>query len=342
MDNIELVKEQFLQDTTQTLALQDVENLRVKYLGKKGLVSELMPLIKELPNEEKKAFGQAVNELKNLVESQIETLKENLQKQEIEKQILSEKRIDITLPTNAQSGSLHPRTVLQKEIEQIFVSMGFSVEDGNEIETEYANFDSVNVPKNHPARDMQDTFWLSNGELLKTQTTASQNRIIKKYNGPFKAIFPGRCFRNEAVDHSHETTFFQLEGLVVDKNVSIANLIYFMKKMLSELFKKDIEVRLRPGFFPFVEPGFEMDAACTFCGGNGCKVCKHLGWIELCPCGMIHPNVLSNANLDPNQYSGFAFGLGFDRLVMLQTGTDDIRLLNSGNLKFLKQFKTKG
>ena len=342
MDEIKKVKELFLQEVAEVSSMESVENLRVKFLGKKGLITALMPLIKEIPNEEKKAFGQAINELKNLVESQVETLKVKLEEEKIQKEILSEKRIDITLPTGAVFGSLHPRTVLQKEIEDIFVSMGFVVEDGNEIETEYANFDSVNVPKNHPARDMQDTFWLSNGQLLKTQTTASQNRIIRKYNGAFKAIFPGRCFRNEAVDHSHETTFFQLEGLFVDKNVSISNLIYFMKKMLSELFKKDIEVRLRPGFFPFVEPGFEMDAACTFCSGAGCKVCKHSGWIELCPCGMIHPNVLSNAGLNPEEYSGFAFGLGFDRLVMLQTGLDDIRLLNSGNLKFLKQFKTKG
>lgn len=342
MDNIRSVRELFLQDMAKTASLQDAENLRVKYLGKKGLVSELMPLIKELPNEEKKAFGQAVNELKNTVESQIEQLKEKLNSEKIQNEILTEKRIDISLPTDAKDGSLHPRTILQNEIEQIFISMGFSVEDGNEIETEYANFDSVNVPKNHPARDMQDTFWLSNGQLLKTHTTASQNRLIRKYNGPFRAIFPGRCFRNEAVDHSHETTFFQLEGVLVDRDVSISNLIYFMKKMLSELFRKDIEVRLRPGFFPFVEPGFEMDAACTFCGGTGCKVCKHSGWIELCPCGMIHPNVLKNAGLNSEEFSGFAFGLGFDRLVMLQTGLDDIRLLNSGNLKFLKQFKTKG
>jgi phenylalanyl-tRNA synthetase alpha chain len=342
MENIILVKQQFEQEIAQATTFEQVEALRIKFLGKKGLITALMPLIKQVPNEQKRDFGMQINQLKTLVEQTLESLAEKFEQEKIAKQISSEKQIDITLPTSFESGSLHPRTTLAKEIVDIFVSMGFCVEDGNEIETEYNNFDAVNVPKNHPARDMQDTFWLSNGQLLKTHTSALQNKMIRKYNGPFKAIFPGRCFRNEAVDNSHENTFFQLEGMLVDKDVSISNLIYFMKTMLSELFKKDINIRMRPGFFPFVEPGFEMDAACTFCNGTGCKVCKNSGWIELCPCGMIHPNVLSMGGLDPNEYSGFAFGLGFDRLVMLQTGFDDIRHLNSGNLKVLKQFKTKG
>lgn len=342
MDEIKNVSLQFETEIETVLNLEELENVRVKYLGKKGFVTLLMPLIKEIPNEQKREFGQGINALKNHIEEKINQLNEKFLAEKIEKEILSEKKIDITLPADLSFGSLHPRTTLQKEIEDIFIGMGFSVEDGKEIETEFNNFDAVNVPKNHPARDMQDTFWLSNGQLLKTHTSASQNRMIRKYNGAFKAIFPGRCFRNEAVDNSHENTFFQLEGMLVDENVSISNLIYFMKKMLSELFKKDIDVRLRPGFFPFVEPGFEMDAACTFCSGSGCKVCKHSGWIELCPCGMIHPNVLKLAGLDSEKYSGFAFGLGFDRLLMLQKGFDDIRHLNSGNLKVLKQFTTKG
>ena len=300
-----------------------------------------MPRIKELPNELKKDYGQAVNGLKVYVETTLTTLQEQFEQAQLQEKLSNQKRIDITMPVETNVGSLHPRTILQKEIEDIFVGMGFNVENGREIESEYNNFDAVNVPKSHPARDMQDTFWLDNGELLKTQTSAAQNRILKKYNGSFKAIFPGRCFRNEAVDHSHENTFFQLEGMLVDENVSVANLIFFMKKMLSELFKKDIDIRLRPGFFPFVEPGFEMDACCTFCGGKGCSVCKHSGWLELCPCGMIHPKVLENAGYDTDKYCGFAFGLGFDRLVMLQSGIDDIRHLNSGNLKVLKQFKVQ-
>ena len=341
MDEIKQIENEFdaqLQTVTDEKTLDDV---RVSFLGKKGKLTNLMPKIKEIAVEKRKEFGQTINMVKNKIENAIAVLKEKLADEKIKKEIANEKAIDITMPTGAKKGSLHPRTTLAKEIEDVFVSMGFTVEDGFEVETEYNNFDAVNVPKNHPARDMQDTFWLDNGQLLKTQTSAAQNRILRKYNGTLKAIFPGRCFRNEALDHSHENTFFQIEGMLVDKNVSVANLIYFMKKMLSEVFKTDIDIRLRPGFFPFVEPGFEMDATCTFCGGKGCPTCKNSGWLELCPCGMIHPNVLKLAGIDPNEYSGFAFGLGFDRLVMLKTGLDDIRYLNSGNLKVLSQFGVK-
>ena len=219
--------------------------------------------------------------------------------------------------------------------------MGFTVEDGNEVETEYNNFEAVNVPKYHPARDMQDTFWLENGELLKTQTSAAQNKIMLKYGAPLKAIFPGRCFRNEALDASHENTFFQMEGMMIDKDVSISNLIYFMKTLLSEIFKKEVEVRLRPGFFPFVEPGFELDIKCPYCDGAGCKVCKNGSWIELCPCGMIHPNVLKMGGIDPEKYSGFAFGLGLSRLAMMKYNINDLRALNSCDVRILKQMNIK-
>jgi len=341
MSEIKQVQTEFEEKLKEINDLKSLDDLRVAFLGKKGKVTNLMPKIKELEVEKRKEFGQSINALKNLIEENIKSLKEKIENENVQKQIMSDKEIDITLPIKNSTGSLHPRTILQKEIEDIFVSMGFTVEDGCEIETEFNNFDAVNVPKSHPARDMQDTFWLTNGQLLKTQTSAAQNKILRKYNGPLKAIFPGRCFRNEALDHSHENTFFQIEGMLVDKEVSVANLIYFMKKMLSEVFKSDINVRLRPGFFPFVEPGFEMDATCTFCDGKGCSTCKNSGWLELCPCGMIHPNVFKLAGIDPNEYSGFAFGLGFDRLVMLKTGLDDIRYLNSGNLKVLSQFGVK-
>ena len=341
MSEIKQVQTEFEEKLKEINDLKSLDDLRVAFLGKKGKVTNLMPKIKELEVEKRKEFGQSINALKNLIEENIKSLKEKIENENVQKQIMSDKEIDITLPIKNSTGSLHPRTILQKEIEDIFVSMGFTVEDGCEIETEFNNFDAVNVPKSHPARDMQDTFWLTNGQLLKTQTSAAQNKILRKYNGPLKAIFHGRCFRNEALDHSHENTFFQIEGMLVDKEVSVANLIYFMKKMLSEVFKSDINVRLRPGFFPFVEPGFEMDATCTFCNGKGCSTCKNSGWLELCPCGMIHPNVFKLAGIDPNEYSGFAFGLGFDRLVMLKTGLDDIRYLNSGNLKVLSQFGVK-
>ena len=280
-----------------------------------------------------------LNNLKTEVESLILAKEDELKKAEIENEINSAEKIDITLPVNENIGSLHPRTIIQKQIEDVFISMGFVVEDGNEVETEYNNFTAVNVPENHPARDMQDTFWLDNGQVLKTHTSASQNRILKKYNPPIRAIFPGRCFRNENTDAGHENTFFQLEGVIVDKDVSVGNLIYFMKEMLSKIFKKEVEVRLRPGFFPFTEPSFEMDVRCPFCDGKGCPTCKQGGWIELCPCGMIHPQVLRNGGIDPDLYSGCAFGLGLDRMVMISLGLNDIRDLNSGNLKLLKQFK---
>lgn len=341
MDEIKVIEQEFDTELQNVKDTKQLDEIRVSYLGKKGKVTNAMSKIRDIVAEKRKEFGQSINQIKNKIEDALASLKEKLENEKIQREIANEKVIDITLPTNNKKGSLHPRTTLAKEIEDVFVSMGFTVEDGNEIETEYNNFDAVNVPKNHPARDMQDTFWLDNGELLKTQTSAAQNKILRKYNGPLKAIFPGRCFRNEALDHSHENTFFQIEGMLVDKNVSVANLIYFMKKMLSEVFKTDINIRLRPGFFPFVEPGFEMDATCTFCGGKGCHTCKNSGWLELCPCGMIHPNVFKLAGYDPNEYSGFAFGLGFDRLVMLKTGLDDIRYLNSGNLKVLSQFGVK-
>ncbi|MCI7003252.1 MAG: phenylalanine--tRNA ligase subunit alpha [Clostridia bacterium] len=341
MDEIKVIEQEFDTELQNVKDTKQLDEIRVSYLGKKGKVTNAMSKIRDIVAEKRKEFGQSINQIKNKIEDALASLKEKLENEKIQREIANEKVIDITLPTNNKKGSLHPRTTLAKEIEDVFVSMGFTVEDGNEIETEYNNFDAVNVPKNHPARDMQDTFWLDNGELLKTQTSAAQNKILRKYNGPLKAIFPGRCFRNEALDHSHENTFFQIEGMLVDKNVSVANLIYFMKKMLSEVFKTDINIRLRPGFFPFVEPGFEMDATCTFCGGKGCPTCKNSGWLELCPCGMIHPNVFKLAGYDPNEYSGFAFGLGFDRLVMLKTGLDDIRYLNSGNLKVLSQFGVK-
>ena len=332
------IRSDFDEQYGKTNTLEQLEALRLAFLGKKGCVQELMLAFREIPAEEKREAGLLVNELKKYIEEKIAEKKVELENSSINELINSAEVVDITLPVETEVGSLHPRTIVQAELEDIFKSMGFVVEDGREIVTEYECFDAVNVPATHPARDMQDTFWLDNGELLKTQTSALQNAILRKYGGKVKAIFPGRCFRNEAVDHSHENTFFQMEGIVVDENVSVANLIYFMKQMLSKVFGKEVKVRLRPGFFPFVEPGFELDMFCPFCDGKGCNVCKHGSWIELCPCGMIHPNVLKYAGVDPEKYSGFAFGLGLDRLAMIKTKLDDIRLLNSGNLKVLKQF----
>lgn len=346
MDNkILSLKEKFVSELDKIDNLADIESIRVSYLGKKGSVTDLLKGMKELSNDERKAFGQKVNELKGLVNEKITEKTNELKEKEIQKEIELMPEFDLSMPPVMDRGSYHPITLVQRECERIFKSMGFTVEDYSETVTDYECFESLNIPKHHPARDMQDTYYLTNGQLLKSQTSAAQNAIYKKYRDalvndgvPIKAIFPGRCFRNEATDACHENTFFQMEGVMVDKNISISNLIYFMKTMLSEVFQKDIKVRLRPGFFPFVEPGFELDISCLICGGEGCPSCKHSGWLELCPCGMIHPEVLKAGGIDPDEYTGFAFGLGLTRLVMMKYGIKDIRDLNSGNLKTLSQF----
>lgn len=346
MDNKILeLKEKFVSELEKIDNLADIENIRVSYLGKKGSVTDLFKGMKELSNDERKVFGQKVNELKGLVNEKITEKTQELKEKEIQKEIELMPEFDLSMPPVMDRGSYHPITLVQRECERIFKSMGFTVEDYSEIVTDYECFESLNIPKHHPARDMQDTYYLTNGQLLKSQTSAAQNAIYKKYRDalvndgvPIKAIFPGRCFSNEATDACHENTFFQMEGVMVDKNISISNLIYFMKTMLSEVFQKDIKVRLRPGFFPFVEPGFELDISCLICGGEGCPSCKHSGWLELCPCGMIHPEVLKAGGIDPDEYTGFAFGLGLTRLVMMKYGIKDIRDLNSGSLKTLSQF----
>ena len=340
-ENLKKIKEKVESQLEKIENSEELEKIKNEFLGRKGEVTQILKNLKNYDEKERPKIGQKTNELRKSIIEKLESKKEALKKEEITRRMKNQERIDFTLPVDKNLGSLHPITVVQREVEDLFRTMGFTVEDGNEVETEYNNFESVNVPKYHPARDMQDTFWLENGQLLKTQTSAAQNRIMRKYGVPVKAIFPGRCFRNEDLDASHENTFFQLEGMMIDEDVSIANLIYFMKTTLSEIFKKDLKVRLRPGFFPFVEPGFELDVSCMYCGGKGCKVCKQGGWIELCPCGMIHPKVLEMGGIDPEKYSGFAFGVGLSRLAMMKYGIDDLRVLNSGDLRNLKQIGIK-
>ena len=336
---------QFQAELEKVQDASGLENLRVAYLGKKGSITDLLKGMKDLSVEEKKDFGQKVNLLKNEATEKIAAKMVELKEKEIEKEINSMPEFDLSMPATLDRGSYHPITLVQRECERIFKSMGFDVEDYSEVVTDYECFEALNIPKHHPARDMQDTYYLENGQLLKSHTSAAQNAIYKKYKDalfshgrPIKAIFPGRCFRNEATDACPENTFFQMEGGMVDKNISISNLIYFMKTMLSEVFKRDVKVRLRPGFFPFVEPGFELDISCAICGGEGCPSCKHSGWLELCPCGMIHPEVLKAGGIDPEEYTGFAFGLGLTRLAMMKYGVKDIRDLNGGSLKTLSQF----
>ena len=322
-----------------------LENFRVQVLGKKGELTSMLKMMGSLSAEERPVMGQIVNEVRAYVEEKIAEKSKELKELELKKEIESTPVFDISVPANLTRGSYHPITLVQRQCESVFRSMGFNIEDYSEIVTDYECFEALNIPKDHPARDMQDTYYLDNGQLLKSHTSAAQNAIYKKYKAalindgmPIKAIFPGRCFRNEATDACHENTFFQMEGVMVDKDISISNLIYFMKTMLSEVFQKDIKVRLRPGFFPFVEPGFELDISCLICGGEGCPSCKHSGWLELCPCGMIHPEVLKAGGIDPDEYTGFAFGLGLTRLVMMKYGIKDIRDLNGGSLKSLTQF----
>jgi len=322
-----------------------LENFRIQVLGKKGELTSILKMMGSLSAEERPVMGQLANEVRAYIEEKITEKSKELKELELKKEIESMPIFDISVPANLSRGSYHPITLVQRQCENVFKSMGFNVEDYSEVVTDYECFEALNIPKDHPARDMQDTYYLENGQLLKSHTSAAQNAIYKKYKDalindgvPIKAIFPGRCFRNEATDACHENTFFQMEGVMVDKDISISNLIYFMKTMLSEVFQKDIKVRLRPGFFPFVEPGFELDISCLICGGEGCPSCKHSGWLELCPCGMIHPEVLKAGGIDPEEYTGFAFGLGLTRLAMMTYGIKDIRDLNSGSLKVLTQF----
>ncbi len=327
-----------LEQLNRATTLEALEAVRVEALGRKGKLAEISKEFGKLPAEERGRIGKLLNGVKQELESKIESRKASLDEQALAARLDSE-WVDLTAPApGPRPGSLHPVTQVQRELEQVFVSMGFTVLDGPEVETEYYNFDALNIPADHPARDMQDTFWLKDGRLLRTHTSPVQVRGLETLGPPLKMIAPGRVFRNEEVDPSHEHTFYQLEGMMVDHDVSVAHLIYFMKTLLSAIFKREVTVRLRPGFFPFVEPGFELDIQCLICNGAGCPVCKQSGWVELLPCGLVHPAVLRYGGADPEQWSGFAFGLGLTRLAMMRYGIDDIRLMMGGDLRFLRQF----
>ncbi len=331
-----------LQTITKT---PDLLNLKAKFLGKQGPISEVMKNLKDATVEEKRLIGARANEVKTAIEELFSAKMQEIELQEINEK-LSKDKVDISLTDSVldlglQAAGFHPVTLVQQEIEDIFISMGFEVLDGPHIEDEFHNFEALNIPATHPARDMQDTFWFADKKhLLRTHTSTIQVRGMLERKPPFRFVGPGKVFRCERTDASHEMVFHQLEGMMVGENISVGNLIYFMKTLLTEIFKKEVEVRLRPGFFPFVEPGFELDIRCLICGGKGCSVCKQVGWVELLPCGMVHPNVLRAGNIDPEKYNGFAFGLGLDRLVMMKYGIDDIRHLHSGDLRFNSQFKS--
>jgi phenylalanyl-tRNA synthetase alpha chain len=320
-------------------SMEALETARVEFLGRKGALVTIGKEMGKLAPEDRARVGKLLNAVKQNLESRYEARKAAFDRAALDSRLASE-WLDLTLPApGTRPGKLHPLTRIQQELEDLFTSFGFAVAQGPEVETEWYNFDALNIPPTHPARDMQDTFWLSGGDmLLRTHTSPVQVRAMQKFGPPLRVIAPGRVFRNEEVDASHEHTFYQLEGLMVDRDVSVAHMLYFMNSLLTAIFKRETTVRLRPGYFPFVEPGFELDIRCLICGGPGCPVCKQSGWVELLPCGLVHPNVLRASGIDPEKWNGFAFGLGLTRLVMMRYAIDDIRLLASGDLRFLEQF----
>ncbi len=336
---IEDIRRQLTAGLAKASSDQEIEDLRVRLLGRKGILTGLLRGLKDLPATERGAAGQALNAIKEEVEVKLAEARDGLRDRERAAR-LGREWVDISLDTGRRAtGNLHPTSRIQYEIEDVFTSMGFEVLDGPHVETEFFNFEALNIPADHPARDMQDTFYLEDGNLLRTHTSPIQVRGMQRLRPPFKIIGPGRVFRSERIDASHEATFHQLEGMMVDRDIKVAHLIYFMKELLRRVFRRDVEVRLRPGYFPFVEPGFELDVRCLICGGKGCSVCKGAGWVEVLPCGMVHPNVLCHGRVDPAQYSGFAFGLGLDRLVQMKYGIDDIRHIHGADLRFLGQFR---
>lgn len=344
------IKNQASAEIEKAKSQDELYQIQVKYLGRKGELTLIMHGLKDLPPAQKPAMGKMCNEIKIALETAFEKRRAEIETSEISKK-LSETFLDITAPPEFLGaekfciGHIHPVSQVQFEVEQIFSDMGFSVMDGPEVESEYYNFEGLNIPEYHPARDMQDTFFVKgsadkrHGRLvLRTHTSPVQVRTMEKYGAPLRIIVPGRVFRNEATDARHEHTFNQVEGLMIDKDISLAHLKGVMQEFLTRLFGRTMKVRFRPGYFPFVEPGLELDISCTLCGEKGCRVCKFTGWIEFMGAGMVHPNVLRAGKIDPKKYQGWAFGFGLTRLVMMRYGIDDIRLLTGGDLRFLEQF----
>ncbi|MEN6295581.1 MAG: phenylalanine--tRNA ligase subunit alpha [Chloroherpetonaceae bacterium] len=316
--------------------LKEVEEFRTYYLSKKGKIQLLFDKLNTLAKEQKPLFGKELNELRKFAEENYQLLKEKYASQKE-----SKSTYDLTLPGRKMSvGSSHPVLQTMNKMIDIFVDMGFTVADGPEIEDEYHNFDALNFPKDHPARDMQDTFFMKNGEnlLLRTHTSPVQIRAMQGMKPPIRSIMPGRVYRNEAINIRSLAEFHQIEGLYIDKNVSLAELKATLITFAQKMYGKDIKYRFRPSFFPFTEPSAEMDITCFLCGGKGCRVCKNSGWLEIVGCGMVHPNVLKSGGIDPDIYSGYAFGFGIERVTLLRTGVDDIRYLYYNDVRFLNQF----
>lgn len=318
--------------------LDKLEEFRLKYLGKKGALTQVLRGMGGLPAEERPIVGQIANEVRNQLESELEQKTKDLKEAALTRRLEAEK-IDVTVPGERPGlGRLHPVTTVLNELKDIFLGMGFDVAEGPEIEYDYYNFEALNLPKNHPARDTQDTFYIDNTILLRTHTSPVQIRTMEKQKPPIKIICPGRVYRSDEVDATHSPIFHQIEGLVVDKGITMGDLKGVLDVFAKAVFGPETKTKLRPHHFPFTEPSAEVDVSCAICKGTGCRVCSYTGWIEILGAGMVHPRVLEYVNIDPNEYSGFAFGMGLDRIVNIKYGIDDIRLLFENDIRFLKQF----
>ncbi|AWI06885.1 phenylalanine--tRNA ligase subunit alpha [Clostridium drakei] len=337
-EKLELIKSNALEKIKNISSSSEFENIRVKYLGKKGELTQILRGMGALSAEERPAVGKIANEVRAVLENAIEEGINNIKNKE-KKARLQNEVIDISMPGIKQNlGRRHPLEQTLNEMKDIFITMGFTIEDGPEVELDYYNFEALNIPKNHPARGEQDTFYINDNIVLRTQTSPIQIRTMEKEKPPIKMISPGKVYRSDAVDATHSPIFYQMEGLVVDKGVTFADLKGTLELFAKKMFGDKVKTKFRPHHFPFTEPSAEMDATCFVCGGKGCRVCKGEGWIELLGCGMVHPDVLRNCGIDPEVYSGFAFGFGVDRMVMLKYGLDDIRQLYESDMRFLNQF----
>lgn len=337
MEEIRSLKQSFLNDAESTASLSDLQQLKLKYLGKKGLVTAKLKALSSVPPEAKPAYGKAVNEIKGFIDEEIGRRETALKLKEHEKRIISD-AIDITLPGKfTPFGKEHPITQVLSEITAIFVSMGFGIEEGPEVEHDYYNFEALNMPKDHPARDMQDTFYISDDIVMRTHTSPVQIRVMEQRKPPLKVIAPGKVYRCDA-DVSHTPMFHQVEGFMVDTDIAFSDLKGVLELFIHSMFSTETPVRFRPSFFPFTEPSAEVDIGCIFCSGKGCRVCKHTGWLEILGAGMINPRVFEFAGYSPGMYSGFAFGMGVERITMLKYSIDDIRLFYENDLRFLRQF----
>lgn len=337
MDDLRSLRQSFLEEVSAVSETAELHQLKIKYTGRKGLVTAQLKALSLVSPAERPAFGKTVNELKDFVERTIEEKESSLKDIEKEKRLLAEK-IDITLPgKSAKPGTFHPLNQVLEEIKDIFVSMGFGIEEGPEIELDYYNFEALNIPRHHPARDMQDTFYVSDDVVLRTHTSPVQVRVMEKKTPPLKIIAPGKVYRCDA-DISHTPMFHQVEGLMVDEGISFSDLKGVLELFIHSFFGKDTPVRFRPSYFPFTEPSAEVDIGCIFCAGKGCRVCKTTGWLEVMGCGMVNPKVFEMSGYATDAYTGFAFGMGVERLTMLKYSIDDIRLFYENDLRFLRQF----